>query len=87
MSRSGSRSESVEEVGGEAFEVKRPEGERDEEPIVDVPDEVGVASGGDLFFEGVEFFEERGAVGGAAEGELVEVFEVLLEVAEHRGEI
>jgi hypothetical protein len=56
-------------VRGEAFEVDGPEGERDEEPVVDIPEKAGVAGGGDLSFEGVELLEERGAVGGAAESE------------------
>ena len=72
-------------MGSEAFEVEGPEGEGDEEPIVDVPDEVGAAGGGDLVLQGVEFFEEGAAVGGAAEGERGEVCEVGLEVAVHGG--
>jgi hypothetical protein len=66
----------VEQVFGEAFEVEGPEGKRDEEPVVDVPDEGGVAGSDDLLFEGVEFFEERGATGFAAEGEGFEMGEV-----------
>ena len=57
-----SRSESIQEVEGEALEVEGPEGERDEKPVVEVPDKVSVAGGSDFVFEGVESFQERGAV-------------------------
>jgi hypothetical protein len=63
------RFEKAHNMMGEACEVEGPEGEGDEEPVVDVPDEVGVAGAVDLAAEGVELFQQRGAVGGGAEGE------------------
>jgi hypothetical protein len=88
-SESGSKtgSDAFQQVGGEAFEVEWPEGERDEEPVVNVPDEAGVAGGGDFGFEGMKLLEERRAVGGAAESEGGQVFEVVLQVAEHQAGI
>ena len=76
-------------MGGEAFEIVRPEHERDEEPIVDVPELVGQRSGksGDFGTQRVEFFDERAAMGAAAEGEGVEVAEIGFEVAVHRGSL
>ncbi len=63
-------------MSGEALKVDGPEGEGDEEPVVDVPDLIGVAGGGDLFFEGVEFSEQRSAMGTAAKGEGIEAAEI-----------
>ena len=53
-------------------------------PIVDVPDEIGVARGRDLGGQGVKAFEQRAAEVSAAEGEGVEVAQAGLEVAGHR---
>lgn len=74
---------------GEAFEVDGPEGERDEEPIVDVPDEAGFGfgKGRDAGGEGVEFFDERAAMGATTEGELVEATKIGRERARHSGGI
>jgi hypothetical protein len=46
-----------------------------------------MAGGGDLLFEGVKSFQERGAVGGAAEGEGGQMFQVGLEGARHEGRL
>jgi len=59
----------IEEESGEAFEVYGPEGEGDEEPVVDVPDGIGMGGGGDSGFEGEESLQQRGAMGFAAEGQ------------------
>jgi len=68
---------------GEAFEVDGPKGKRDEEPIVDVPEESGVGGTGDPGFKTVEFFDQRAAMASPAEGELVEAAEIGLERARH----
>jgi hypothetical protein len=74
-------------VSGEAFEIDGPEGERDEEPIVDVPNQIGLPQLGDLGSEAVEFFGQGAAMGSPAERELVEVTEVRLERARHGGSL
>ncbi len=70
---------------GEAGEVDRPEGERDEVPIVEVPEEVGVGGGSNGRLKGKELFEERSAVEVSAEGEFLEAAEVLGQRAIHGG--
>ena len=65
-------------MGGEAFEVDGPEGERDEEPVVGFPDLPGRGGwqGGDVGSKGVKFLEERSAVGTTVKGEGIEVAEI-----------
>jgi hypothetical protein len=75
-----------EEMSSQAFEVDGPKGKRDEEPIVDIPEETGFRQTGDQGLEAVEFFDQRAAMGSPAEGELVEAAEVGLERA-HAGSL
>src|ERR1043166_2984155 len=79
------RFQGIEQKGGEALEVEGPEGEGDEEPVVDVPDEVGFGSGGDASLQGEEALEQWSAVCVSAEGEGREMSEIALEGSVHCG--
>ena len=70
-------------MGGEAGEVYGPEGEGDEEPVVDVPNLAGMARLGDFLSQGVELFDQGAAVLFAAEGEGGQVGEILFQDTGH----